>query len=360
MIDDVYKKLAEKLDGLGPGFPATESGVELRLLRIIFSPSEADMALHVSPLPETVEEIAVRLGEPVEKMRSRLDDMARKGQIGCFKMGGRQVYRAIPFVVGIYEFQRRERLTKELAEAFEEYLPFLTGKVGGYRPHLTRVIPINAAVKADLNVLPHEDVRRIIEKAKSFRVQECICRREHALLGKRCTHTLKNCLQYSMEENAYDYFILDGDVITKEQALKIIDEAEEEGLVHNTYNVEEAVGGFLCNCCSCCCGLLRGIKESKAPYLVAKSDYVAEIDADACVSCGTCRDERCPVDAIEEDDGVYRVSGKRCIGCGVCAGTCPTGAIRLTARDKSGRDAITANMIQWEQERLEARGLSKK
>jgi len=356
MKKDIYKLLAEKLDALPEGFPATESGVELKILREIFTPDEAEMVLKMNPLPETVEDIALRLGKPVDDMRTIFDGMARKGQIASLRMGGRQVYRLLPFVVGIYEFQRRERQTKELVKLFEEYLPVLSRKVGGHRPHLTRVIPINAGIKADLHILQHEDVRQMIEKAKSLRVQECICRREQALLGNRCQHTLNNCIQYSMEEGAYDYFKLDGDIISKEEALKIIDEAEEEGLVHNTYNVEEAIGGFICNCCPCCCGLLRSLKEFDAPYILARSRYVATIDQDSCESCGICREERCPMDAIIEDDDGYLVQGERCIGCGVCVVTCPSESISLIERPEADRDEMAENIIDWGKRRLEERG----
>ena len=358
MDKDIFEVLAKKLDELPNGFPATESGVELRILRKIFSPGDAEMTLVMRPDPETAEDIAERLGKPVTEMRTILDDMARKGQIGSLKMAGRQVYKLVPFVVGIYEYQRGDRLTRELAELFEEYLPLLGKKVGGHRPHLTRVIPVNTGIRADLNVLQYENVRQIIEKAKSFKVQDCICRREQALLGNRCEYTLRNCLQYSMEEGAYDYLNLDGDIIGKEKALKIIDQTEEEGLVHSTYNVEEAVGGFICNCCPCCCGLLRSIKEFNAPYMMARSRYVAIIDPDSCISCGTCSDERCPMDAILEDDGDYRVSTRRCIGCGVCVTTCPSEAIEMNLRGEPDLDVISKNMVEWGQRRLAVRGLS--
>jgi len=349
---DVYERLATRLDQLPQGFPATESGVELEILRKIFEPEEAEMALQVSPLPETAEAISKRLGRPFPQTRAILDDMARKGHIGSFKMGGQQVYRLVPFVVGIYEFQRRERLTKELAELFEEYAPVLSRKIGGYKPHLTRVIPINMKVKADLSVLQHEDIGQIIAKAKSFRVQDCICRREQGLLGNHCKHTLKSCLQYSMEDGAFDYFKLDGDIITKEEALKIIDQAEKEGLVHTTYNVKEAIGGFLCSCCSCCCGLLRGLKEFHSPYTLAKSSYLAAINRESCLVCGLCKDERCPMDAIIEEDDGYRVLENRCIGCGVCVITCPSESITLVQRPELQRDEIAEDLIDWGKRRL--------
>lgn len=122
---DVFERLARKLDELPQGFPRTESGVELKILRIIFAEDDAEMALQLTPVPETAEEIAARLGLPVDETRGRLDMMAKKGQIASIKLGGRQVYRLLPFVIGIYEMQRQNRLTHELAHLFEEYLPIL-------------------------------------------------------------------------------------------------------------------------------------------------------------------------------------------------------------------------------------------
>ena len=209
MNEDIYGALARRLDELPQGFPSTESGVELRILKKIFSPGEAGMALNMKPSPETAEDVAKRLGRPMEEMRETLDQMARNGQIGSFTVSGRQMYKMIPFVVGIYEFQR-DRLDKELAELFEEYMPLLVGKVGGHKPHLIRVIPVNVAVKSELEVHAYEDARRIVENGKSFRVQYCICRREQALLGNPCKHSTHNCLQVSKEEGAWDYFKLDG------------------------------------------------------------------------------------------------------------------------------------------------------
>jgi len=349
---DVFERLAKKLDDLPEGFPATPSGVELKILRQIFSPPEAEMALKMNPTPETAGDIAKRLGRPVEEIEAAVYSMAKKGQIASLKMAGRRMFKLAPFVVGIYEFQRQDRLTKELVALFEEYLPVLSQKVGGHGPHLTRVIPVNKGIKADLEILQHEDVRQIIANAKSFRVQDCICRREQGLLGNRCKHSLHNCLQYSMEEGAYDDFNLDGDIISKQEALQLIDETEKEGLIHNTYNVQDAIGGFICNCCSCCCGLMRSLKEYDAPYILARSRYVAVIDADTCASCGTCQEERCPMDAISEDDGVYMVQDERCIGCGVCVITCPTESIILKDRPESDWAEIAENITDWGKMRL--------
>ena len=353
-MSDVYKRLAEKLDKMPNGFPATESGVELKILRKIFTPEEAEMALKIKPIPETAEAIAERLDMPLSKMQAILDDMAVKGQIGGVKIGGQYMYMLFPFVIGIFEFQLN-RIDKELAEMVEEYAPSLMGTVGNFPPHFVRVVPVNTQIKAEHQVLLHEDVHQIIENAKSFQVMDCICRKESALLGHPCDHTLEACMSFSSEEGAFDKHPL-GRVITKEEALEVAAKAEEEGLVHHTYNVKSG-HYFICNCCSCCCGILRGMNDFHAPYLIAKSNYVAMIDQESCETCGVCADERCPVEAIEEVDGTYAVKPERCIGCGVCTTGCPTESISLIRKPESSWNDPPSHLVEWYMKRAASRGI---
>ena len=90
---------------------------------------------------------------------------------------------------------------------------------------------------------------------------------------------------------------------------------------------------------------------------MAKSNFVALIDPDECAACGVCANERCPVNAIAEEDGSYKVIAERCIGCGVCTKTCPTEAIRLIRKSESARDEPPANLMEWAGKRAEARGI---
>ncbi|RJP16175.1 MAG: 4Fe-4S ferredoxin [Candidatus Abyssobacteria bacterium SURF_5] len=353
-MTDVYKRLAKRLDDLPNGYPATESGVELKILEKIFTPDEAEMALKLRPMPETVEAIAERLGKPVPEMQKTLDNMVEKGQIGSFKMFGQQMYMLFPFVIGIYEFQLY-RLDKELTVLFEQYAPLLVKKVGDYAPAVARVVPVSTEIKQDLHVHRYEDMALMISEAKSFCVQDCICRKEQKLEGHQCKHTFEICLSFSTEENAFDRYP-SGRVINREEALQVMKKAEEEGLVHCTYNVEEGQV-FVCNCCSCCCGILRGVKQYKAPYILAKSNFVAVIDQDSCASCGVCADERCPMDAIVETDGSYSVISERCIGCGVCTPTCPTESIRLERRPEAEQDQPPSNLMEWNMKRAASRGI---
>ncbi|MEW6439730.1 MAG: 4Fe-4S binding protein [bacterium] len=356
-MTDVYQRLATRLDELPSGYPATESGVELKILRHIFTPQEAEMALRMRSVPETVEQAAQRLGKSVPEMQAILDDMVQKGQIGSFKMLGQRMYMLFPFIVGIYEFQLG-RMDKELAGLFEAYAPALIGTLGNFAPALGRVIPVSTQIDAELRVHRYEDVRRIIEEARSFQLMECICRKERALQGSPCKHTLETCLGISQEEGAFDRFPR-GKGISKGEALDVITRAEEEGLVHFSYNVQEGQA-FVCNCCSCCCAGLRGIREFHAPYMVAKSHFAASIDADACTACGVCAAERCPADAIVEEDGAYKVLAARCIGCGVCTSSCPTEAIKLVRKPEAERDQPPLNLVQWYKDRAAGRGIELK
>ncbi|MEW6532470.1 MAG: 4Fe-4S binding protein [Thermodesulfobacteriota bacterium] len=353
-MTDVYKRLAEKLDGLPNGFPASESGVELKILQRIYTPEEAEMALKLRPIPETPEAISERLGIPLDELQPILDNMVDKGQIGSAKMKGEQVYMVVPFVVGVFEFQLH-RLDKEMVDLIEEYGPTLMRTVGEFAPALLRVVPVNLQTKLEQQVLPYEDIAAMMEGGKAFQVVDCICRKESALRGKPCSHSTEVCLAFANHEGAFDKYAK-GRVISKQEALEILAKAEDEGLVHNTYNVRTGQM-FVCNCCSCCCGIMRGVKEFKAPYLMAKSNFVAAIDQEACAACGVCADERCPMEAIVEDNGSYKVLAERCIGCGVCTPTCPTDSIKLERRPEAAQTEPPNNIVEWYFQRAANRGI---
>jgi electron transport complex protein RnfB len=346
-MNDVYRRLAARLDTLPHGFPGTQSGVELRILAKIFSPEDAAMTLDLLPIPETAEAVARRLRRPVEALRPVLDGMAARGQIASFRFRGAHVYQLAPFVIGIYEFQL-PRMDAELAAMFEEYAPTLVHTVGGDKPALARVVPVNAHIEARAEVLRHENVRTMIERARSFRLMECICRKEQAALGKSCSHTLETCLAFSPEVNAYEGTLPTGygRTISREEALAVLDMAEREGLVHCTYNVRQAQM-FVCNCCPCCCGFLRGLRDFGAPHLLVHSNYLAQVDPETCTACGDCNADRCPMGAIGDHGGSYAVDAERCIGCGACTLVCPGDAITLIPRPREDRTTPPKDIVSW-------------
>lgn len=342
---DVYRRLARRLDRFPQGFPPTDSGVELRILAKIFSPEDAEMALRLEMVPETAAAIARRLRRPTAEVKAVLERMAARGQIYSFRQRGVQRYMLAPFVVGIWEFQL-SHMDAELAELFEEYAPTLLGAMGGTAPALARVVPVHRTIPAQAQVLSFENLAELLSRARSFRVMHCICRAERAALGKPCRHPSETCLAFSPEPDAYSGFPPWGRSISGEEALAILAQAEREGLVHCTYNIQRH-SMFVCNCCACCCGFLRAVREFSAPHLLIRSNYVAEVDAARCVLCGYCISSRCPMQALVERGGRVQVLPERCIGCGVCAVDCPAEAITLGVRPKHELVTPPADLLSW-------------
>ena len=349
MSDDAYERLADALDRLPNGFPRTPSKVEIRLLKRIFSPDDASLVSQLSGSMEPIDLIAQRLRLPVKEIRTRLMDLAKRGLVWFDKEGGKPRFRLAPFVVGIYESQL-EKMDHELAHLFEEYMA-QGGALGIMKPQpaLHRVIPAQSAVKTEW-VLPYDDVRAILLSAKTFSVGECICRVEQDHIGRRCNFPLRNCLSFSSVERPAS----PGD-ISQEEALSILDQTEEIGLVHTVSNVAKDFG-YICNCCGCCCGILRGITDWGIENSVAYANYYAEIDQDICTGCGTCR-ERCQVNAISEKDGMSIIDLKSCIGCGLCVSGCPEQAARLYPKPEAEIVPPPEDYATWERERLRNRGL---
>lgn len=344
-----YEQLATALDKLPNGFPRTLSNVEIHILQRIFSPEEAFLGSHLRGDMESVDVIAERVTWSFDDTRTTLITMAERGLLWSDKAENPK-FRLAPFVVGIYEAQLKT-MDHELAHLFEKYMAD-GGAVGIMkpRPALHRVIPAQKAVKSEW-ILPYDDVKKILLSSKTFRVRDCICRVQQDYLGRQCDFPVKACLSFSSVElpsTSYD--------ISQKEALVVLDQAEEIGLVHTVSNIKKGIG-YICNCCGCCCGILRGINEWGIDS-VAHANYYAVIDPDECIGCGTCI-TRCQVHAISEQDSISVVDQARCIGCGLCVTGCPTKAAKLQRNPESDIVDPPADFAAWEHERLLNRGLIK-
>ncbi len=352
MNGDAYERLAEALGKLPNGFPRTASNVEIRILKKIFSLEEASIASQLGRSTEPIDKLTKRIGLPAENAEEKLKAMAKRGLLWCEKAEGKLFFRLAPFVVGIYEAQL-ESMDHELAHLVEEYLS--NGGAAGImkpQPALHRVVPAQKAAKSEW-ILPYDDVKAILSSSKSFGLRDCICRVQQELNGtRRCDFPLRTCLFFSPFETPPHRY-----TISKEEALSFLDKAEETGLVHTVSNVMKGIG-YVCNCCGCCCGILRGITDWGIENSVAYANYFAEIDPQECAGCGLCI-KRCQVHAISEKDGVSVVNLKKCIGCGLCATGCPNGAAKLTKKPHSEIVNPPSNYEAWEHERLHNRGLEK-
>jgi Na+-translocating ferredoxin:NAD+ oxidoreductase subunit B len=355
MAEEIYRKLARVLDTLPNGFPATETGVEIKLLKKIFTPEQAELFCEMRLTFETAEQVAERTGRPLEGLEEKLRAMGRAGQLFAIDLGGTWIFKMLPWVFGIYEFQL-ERLDREFVELTEEFMPVYGKQFFSQTPQLMQVLPIEKEIAVNQEALPYEKVSSLIEQNQSFWVNDCICKKEQGILGNPCDRPMQVCLAMAPIPDAFKKMTT-GKVLTREESYALLKMTEEEGLVHLTYNVQ---GGhfFICNCCGCCCGVLRSINELGIPASkVINSHYYAEIDPEKCLSCGICADERCQVKAIEEGEGAYRIDPEQCIGCGLCVSTCSGEAISLIHK---GLDQIVAPPINedaWFEERGRRRGV---
>jgi electron transport complex protein RnfB len=353
MNDGIYKQLAMVLDTLPNGFPSTESGIEIKLLEKIFKPQDAELFCDLKLSFETADQIAHRTGRPRAELEDRLTAMWQRGQIFGVDLGSVKIFKMVPWAFGIYEFQL-PHMDRELAEMCEEYMPVYGRQFFKKKPQLMQVVPVEKEIQAKQEALPYERASRIIETGKSFQVNECICKKEQGLLGNRCAKPLEVCLAIAPIEGVFKNTAV-GRLINKEEAYDVLRKSEEAGLVHLTWNVASG-HFFICNCCGCCCNVLRSINELGISDAV-NSYYYAQIDAAECIACGVCKDERCQVNAIEEGEDAYRVIKERCIGCGLCIATCPSEAIQLVRKKTAEMILPPKDEKDWYQERGRLRGV---
>jgi H+/Na+-translocating ferredoxin:NAD+ oxidoreductase subunit B len=335
-VDDVYIRLREFIERLPSGLPRTESGAELKLLRKLFTPEEAEMAMRLRLFPEPARVIARRVGMGESEAAEMLESMARKGLILRVRGGKERFYLALHFAVGIYEFHVRsidEEMAGMMDEMFkaEEETPVFRDTV----MEQFRVVPVNSAIDVTHTVAGYDRVRELVSKYDDIGVMPCICRREKGLLGEECERPQEVCLTFGVGAQT----VLDNGIARKidtAEALRILDQAEEAGLVLQSSNARDIVN--ICCCCSCCCAVLHMLKMEKRPADHARSPFYARIDPDLCSTCGTCL-ERCQMDALMENKEANEIDLARCIGCGLCVATCPESAIEMVQKQGAPKPA---------------------
>ncbi len=351
-MSDVYARLREFMDKLPGGYPETPTGVEIKILKKLWTPDEAELTMKLTNEPEEVAAIAKRIGADESELAEQLEAMAQKGIIYRIRSADQKLYQAYQFVVGVYEFQVKN-MDREAAELFDEYLPYAGMSVLALQTKQMRVVPVESAVGAGKGVAPYNQVRELVKRQKVFSVQNCICRKEQELLENKCDYPRDLCLGF----NDFGQFYIDNNMakeITVDECLKLLDKAEAAGLVLSPSNTGEDLAAICC-CCSCCCPLLKFTKPTPRPADMLHTYYEAKIDPDECTACGDCV-ERCPMDAIEEGDNVSAMIDGRCIGCGLCVSVCPVEAISLAA--KPGMEAPPKDFPEMMKKVAEERGLA--
>lgn len=322
---DIYEQLRERLDELATGYPSTEEKVEIRILKKLFTEDEAAFYLKLSPLPESPEDTAKRLGFDSDQTATKMEQMAKKGLLFRSRKGDLVRYAAVPYVVGIYEFQV-DKLDKEIAQDMDEYFEKSLGKTfQSFKTPVMRTIPISRDLVVKWPVAPYEDVLNILEQHETMAIAPCICRTAMKMADKGCDKPIETCFMFGSHAH---YYVENGmgRYIDLAEAREIVKRNDEAGLVMQPFN-SQRMGG-MCSCCGDCCGMLRSLKMQPVPAAAVQSNYYAHVDAEECIGCETCLD-RCQMDAIDMVDEKAVINLDRCIGCGLCVTTCSTEAMQL-------------------------------
>jgi ferredoxin len=357
MSDDLYRGLARTLDSIAPGFPASQSGVELRLLARLYTPEEAAIVAVMRLNCEPAGAIAKRAAVDPDAAHDILCAATNKGLVRARTEDGERTFALIPETSGLTGFSTPAAVRDD-AKAAQLYVRWIQETRGGSlsdAPAARRVIPTEESISFSLAIHPYEQASGMLVKARSWGVLDCMCRRRTGLTGQGCSHPLENCLVFAPDEGAFN----DDELIramSQEESLRILRQAAAEGFVHTTGNYRDHRFN-ICNCCPCSCSLLRGAVEFQRPTVIAQSDFRATVDQAACEGCGDCT-ERYHFAAVSVPDGFCVVDHARCVGCGQCTLACSIGALSLGRRPAGDTPSRPADAGEWVAEYAKRLGLS--
>lgn len=364
--EEKYRRAASVICRQGI-FPFPVNDTTISILKHVVEDSEEELDLIYAfrdKASQTMDELKKSSGFPEEKIEQLTKNLAGRGLLfNQPSSAGIMVYRLLPLMtVGVMEYkfmgelkgdenERRlaelfQRLMDEvrdqIQENYDQLVPMLKSAppVDRTVPARTtedgktiKIIPLDKEVEVPEEfILPSQSVEEIIEKFDEIAVGHCFCRQRRKVLGDPCATDAPviNCFTFgkSARHTAAQGF---AKMITKEEALKIMKEAEEAGLVHKAFHPNSKVSRpetSICNCCKDCCDTLHLWRDGAFP-LINSTYYLSVIDQDSCTGCGICV-ERCPTEAIEINaEGVADRDENACFGCGICARFCPEEAISL-------------------------------
>ena len=362
-MNEKYLNVVEAINKAG-GTPSPVTPTLIELIKNVIKEDETDFVIAFKDQKsQTMEQLKASTGLSEDEINARVEVLAKKGVIfNQPNSKGLMVFRLLPlFNVGIFEYMFMKKLevtpeNKRLADLFskmfdeqrqlvKEHYDKVLKMVQNFPP-VDRTVPyttnestggkISIQINKSLGevqekTMPFQDVKDIIEKFDDIAVGHCFCRHHKDLIGDPCkqTDSRENCFTFgkSARHTAQQNF---SRMVSKEEALAILTQAEKDGLVHKAYHP-----GFdssrdetsVCSCCSCCCG---NAHQNTIVGTANEAWYMASVDKELCVGCGECVD-RCTSHALSMgDDNAPTVDDTLCIGCGVCAHFCPQNAMGLT------------------------------
>ena len=338
--DKEYHLLQTRFDKMVTGAPA--SPYLTKILEILYSPEEANLARKIPTQPTSLKKLVAKTALPEEKLKDKLTEMTERGVLVDFEIKGKKYYTLPPVVIGFFEYvfmRSRDNLPMaELANLFENYMDEndkFARSVFQKETQMGRALVQEDFLDDQTEILDWEKASALIKSAPTLGVSLCACRHKAEHLGKNCSAPMEVCLTlgFSAETMIRNKIARQ---ISTEEGLDILKKCREAGLVQTGDNVKKHVS-FICNCCSCCCGMLKSLNTFNLKQTIVSSNFILEINKDKCVACGRCV-KACPVNALQietkDDQKKLILNEELCLGCGVCCSTCKPQALKMVARPK--------------------------
>ena len=346
MSEKLWNKVAQRFMKAG-SLPFPINDTIINILKMVITEEQAKFLLLLRKSSYNLEQIKPLTDMDDEALNKMIKDLNHSGALTAIPSmsTGVMVYRIVPFFPGMLEFTlmrgETNENTKKIARLWQKFFDEtvkltqtnydLVVKSLENMRSIDRIVPIEQEIEVqEERIIPLEEMSKIIEEHDIIALSTCYCRHQKDLIGVPCktTNLRKNCFGFG---RAAEFLIRENfsEPISKEDALRIMKESEDAGLVHKAFHngldpTREIEG--ICQCCKCCCGTFSTHYAGGSPIL-SQTSYLAKINEENCVACGTCV-EKCNAEAIELEDTAI-VDEERCIGCGLCAYHCPEKAIEM-------------------------------
>jgi NAD-dependent dihydropyrimidine dehydrogenase PreA subunit len=340
-----YHGLVERLNRFPQGAPPSD--LLFRILAMLFSQKEAELAALLPIWPFSAKKAAKVWGMDIASARKILEGLADRAILVDIEQDGEMLYCLPPPMAGFFEFSlmrvRGDLDQKVLSELFYRYIneeeEFIRALFVEGETSLGRVFVQEAALSEEnaLHVLDYERASEVVRSAEAIGIGVCYCRHKMTHVGKACSAPLNICMTFnttaaSLTRHGYARRV---DV---PECLDLLAEAQSRNLVQFGENVQRRVN-FICNCCGCCCEAMLAVKRFGFTRTI-HSNFIAAVRETECLGCGQCVSV-CPVGAVDlrpwaggpdQGEEVAGIDREVCLGCGVCVRNCPNGAIFLDSR----------------------------